>query len=242
MSEKKYGRTFLTAEWRYLAMLNYVVPPELLEPHVPAGTELDAFNGKHYVSLVGFRFTHTRLLGIPIPFHRHFDEINLRFYVRRMHGDEVRRGVVFIKEIVPRRAIAFAANTLYGEHYAAHRMTHRIDTETGHVEYGWQDKDRSNSFALTMQGEPALPESDSEEEFITEHYWGYTQRTSRRTTEYRVEHPQWRVWNAAVDTFEVDVSGTYGPEWSQHLNAQPDSAFIADGSAITVRTPRTLAA
>lgn len=219
-------------------MLNYVVPPELLEPHVPAGTELHGFSGKHYASLVGFRFLNTRLMGIPIPFHRNFDEINLRFYVRRLHGDEVRRGVVFIKEIVPRRAIAIAANTLYGEHYAAHPMMHRIGTDTGRVEYGWEDDGHSNRFALTMEGEPALPEPDSEQEFITEHYWGYTHRSDSRSSEYRVEHPQWRVWDAKVDAFKVDVAKTYGLEWTPYLNAEPDSAFVADGSAITVRTPR----
>ena len=91
-------RVFLTAEWRNLAMLNYEVDAGLLLPFVPAGTELDDWNGKVFVSMVGFRFLKTKLFGLTIPFHSNFDEVNLRFYVRRREGDEVRRGVVFIEE------------------------------------------------------------------------------------------------------------------------------------------------
>jgi uncharacterized protein YqjF (DUF2071 family) len=99
-------RVFLTAEWRNLAMLNYEVDQSLLLPFVPSGTTLDQWEGKTYVSLVGFRFLKTRVLGLPVPFHTNFDEVNLRFYVRRRIAGDVRRGVVFIREIVPRWAIA----------------------------------------------------------------------------------------------------------------------------------------
>src|ERR1700694_5344735 len=91
---------FLRAEWRNLAMLNYEVEPALLARFVPNGTELDRWNGKVFVSLVGFCFLKTEICRISIPFHRNFDEVNLRFYVRRREGNEIRRGVVFIREIV----------------------------------------------------------------------------------------------------------------------------------------------
>src|SRR5579864_4477520 len=107
--------TFLTAEWRNLAMLNYEIDPNLLREYVPAGVELDQWNGHTFMSLVGFSFLNTKVLGLPIPFHRNFEEVNLRFYVRRNTRNEIRRGVVFIKEIVPRWAIAFVARSVYGE-------------------------------------------------------------------------------------------------------------------------------
>src|SRR6266850_520973 len=119
-------RVCLTAEWRYLAMLNYEVDASLLLQYVPAGTELDRWNGKVFVSLVGFRFLKTRVLGLTIPFHANFDEVNLRFYVRRRQDDEIRRGVVFIREIVPRRAIAFVARSFYNENYVALPMSHEV--------------------------------------------------------------------------------------------------------------------
>ena len=113
MSESKRG--FLSAEWRDLVMLNYEVEPNFLSRYVPPGTTLDSFNGRTYLSLVGLRFCNTKLLGcFPVPFHVNFDEVNLRFYVRRKEGNDVRRGVVFIAEVVPRRAIAMTARLVYG--------------------------------------------------------------------------------------------------------------------------------
>ena len=118
---------FLTANWRYLAMLNYVVDPRLITPLVPAETEIDFENGETFLSVVGFLFLDTRLLGLPIPLHRDFEEVNLRFYVRRKSADTWRRGVVFIRELVPRRAIALVARTFYGENYVAVPMKHEIE-------------------------------------------------------------------------------------------------------------------
>jgi uncharacterized protein YqjF (DUF2071 family) len=86
---------FLTAEWRDLAMLNYEIDAAVLRPFVPAGTELDAWGGRTFVSVVGFRFLGTRVRGVPVPGHRDFEELNLRFYVRRVADDGPRRGVVF---------------------------------------------------------------------------------------------------------------------------------------------------
>src|SRR6476620_1797845 len=125
--------TFLTAEWRALAMLNYHVDPGVLHPLVPRGTELDTFAGQTFVSLVGFLFANTRVLGMPIPAHRTFEEVNLRFYVRRRVGSETRRAVTFIKELVPRPLIAKLARLAYNEPYRSAPMRHtfeRVD-ETG---------------------------------------------------------------------------------------------------------------
>src|SRR6266513_2477095 len=133
-------RRFLTAEWRSLAMLNYEVDRSVLARRVPPGTELDSWGGVVYVSVVGFLFLKTRVLGVPIPGHRNFEEVNLRFYVRRKADGEWRRGVVFVKEIVPRRAIAAVARGLYGENYVAMPMSHAIDGRR--VEYRWGIENR----------------------------------------------------------------------------------------------------
>ena len=121
---------FLTAEWRDLVMLNYEVDPRVLDKYVPCGTVLDSFLGKTYVSLVGFRFCRTKLFGsLAVPLHSDFDEVNLRFYVRRKEGDENRRGVVFIAEIVPKQAVAMVARLIYGENYVCLPMKHHVDTD-----------------------------------------------------------------------------------------------------------------
>lgn len=218
-------------------MLNYAVDPRLLAPHVPAGTELDAYGGVYYASLVGFLFERTRVLGVPIPWHRNFEEVNLRFYVRRIAGpgsgpEDVRRGVVFLREIVPRRAIAAAARLFYNENYIALPMSHRL--EGNRVEYGWRYGGAWNYLRLETAGDPAPAEPGSLEEFITEHYWGYTRQRDGGAIEYRVEHPRWRLWQTRSAAFAGDAEKLYGQGFAAPLARAPESAFLAEGSEVTV--------
>lgn len=230
------ARTFLTAEWRHLVMLNYAVDASVLKGFVPAGTELDYYRSDAFISVVGFRFLRAKVFGLAIPFHRSFEEVNLRFYVRRQVAEGWRRGVVFIRELVPRRAIAFIARRCYGEPYTALPMRHRIDhtTERIRVEYGWQRQGRWESVCAAAEGQPKAIENGSLEEFITEHYWGYTARKAA-CSEYQVEHPRWQVWDALEATLEADVSTLYGDAFVESLSSPPASAFIADGSPVVVR-------
>jgi uncharacterized protein len=229
-------RTFLTAEWRNLVMLNYEVEPALLSNFIPAGTELDHWNGKAFVSLVGFRFLNTKVCGIPIPFHRNFEEVNLRFYVRRIVGDEIRRGVVFIKEIVPRWAIAAVARSVYNERYVALPMNHQVNlSESGtFVEYGWRSSVGWSRINIRAEGSPELPGEGSQGQFLTEHFWGYSAQTDGTTVEYRVAHPRWRVWSGLGAKFEGDVKELYGRKLAAILADMPLSAFLAEGSEVTV--------
>jgi len=224
---------FLTAEWRDLAMVNYEVDPAVLESRVPRWTELDRWNDRTFVSVVGFRFLDTRVRGLAIPRHRDFEELNLRFYVRRKADDGWRRGVVFVKEIVPRRAIAWVARTLYNENYFAIPMRHEVTA--GRARYEWFHGDRWNGLALEFAGAPCVPADVSEEAFITEHYWGYARQRDGATVEYQVEHPRWSVWRATTATLDCDVASFYGSDLAPFLCGRPSSAFIADGSAVIVR-------
>jgi uncharacterized protein len=233
-------RRFLSAEWRYLAMLNYEVDPAVLGPFVPAGTTLDTWQGRTFLSMVGFLFLDTRVLGWPVPFHRNFEEVNLRFYVQRATEEGRRRGVVFITEIVPKAAIAALARWLYNENYVARRMGSAIRLPDpsagvdGSVEYHWATGAKGNALRAEFGGEPSYPVAGSEEEFITEHYWGYVRQRDGSALEYGVEHPPWRVWRATTARLDCDVAGCYGGQFCAALEGQPSSAFVAEGSAITV--------
>ena len=234
---------FLTAEWRWLVMLNYEVDPALLRPLVPAGTELDAWGGVTYASVVGFMFLRTRVLGVPIPFHRDFEELNLRFYVRRKGPEGWRRGGVFVKEIVPRFAIAAVARWIYNERYVALPMRHRIELEPGgggRVEYAWRAGGRWMSVRAAAHGPAGPLVEGSEEEFITEHYWGYAAQRGGGCVEYQVEHPRWNVWRAREAALDADVAALYGPAFAEPLGAPPRSALIADGSPVVVRRGRRM--
>jgi uncharacterized protein YqjF (DUF2071 family) len=228
-------RPFLSANWRYLAMLNYVVDPRLIRPLVPPGTEIDYENGQTFLSIVGFLFLDTRLLGFPIPLHRDFEEVNLRFYVRKKSAATWRRGVVFIREIVPRRAIALVARAFYGEPYIALPMRHAIVDDGTRISaaYSWRRGRKWESLNMngTVEAQP-IP-AGSHAEFITEHYWGYT-CVRDGCSEYRVEHPRWKIWNATSFEFNADVATLYGEEFVETLATPPRSAFIADGSSITI--------
>jgi uncharacterized protein len=224
----KHEKPFLTAEWRQLAMLNYEVDAALLARYVPRGVEIDFWQGRTYLSLVGFRFLNTRVLGAPIPFHRNFDEVNLRFYVRR--GD--RRGVVFVREIVPRSAVAWVARNVYGENYVRLPVRHQI--EPSRAEYAWRFGGRWNRIVASELGPPMPLAPGSHEEFIAEHYWGYARRSADRTVEYRVEHPPWQVRVGGAAAFEGSVAGLYPHEFGFLDSRVPESAFVADGSAVTV--------
>ncbi len=228
-------KPFLTAEWRYLTMLNFAVDSKILQPLVPFETELDFHEGQTFLSVVAFLFLDTRVIGLPIPFYRDFEEVNLRFYVRRKSANEWRRGVVFIRELVPRAAIALIARTFYGEPYSALPMRHVLEhKEAGLlVEYKWRRGRRWETLAMTASGEPQGAAEGSHEEFITEHYWGYTARRAG-CSEYRVEHPRWRLWMAETTKFDADVATLYGPQFVEPLTMPPVSAFIAEGSPIQV--------
>ena len=216
-------------------MLNYVVDPRLIRPLVPPGTEIDYENGQTFLSIVGFLFLDTRLLGFPIPLHRDFEEVNLRFYVRKKSAATWRRGVVFIREIVPRRAIALVARAFYGEPYIALPMRHAIVDDGTRISaaYSWRRGKKWESLSMSGSGEAQPIPAGSHAEFITEHYWGYT-CVRDGCSEYRVEHPRWKIWNATSFEFNADVATLYGEEFVETLATPPRSAFIADGSSITI--------
>jgi uncharacterized protein YqjF (DUF2071 family) len=231
-------RPFLTTRWEHLVFLNYHCPPDLLRSAVPDGTSLDDWQGQTYVSLVGFLFRDTRVRGVGVPCHRTFEEVNLRFYVRRSTpGGEPRRAVVFIRELVPRRAIAAVARRLYNEPYLALPMSNANDVEApagGLVAYFWFHRGEKYSLMATVHGPPAEPSPGSQAAFITEHFWGYTRQRDGGTLEYRVDHPRWPVWTPSSWSLDGPMDLLYGRDFAEVLGRPPASVFVAEGSLVSV--------
>lgn len=229
-------KTFLNARWENLIMANYAVDPAILQPYLPKGVELDFFEGKTYVSLVGFMFKKTRIFGLPIPFLGTFEEVNLRFYVKRTDETGIKRGVVFINESVPFKPVAWLANWLYKEHYIAIPTKNKIEiaTDTKSVEYQWKINSRWNSLQVNASTMGANMKEDSLEEFIYEHYYGYTRIDANQTDEYRVNHPKWQVNSVSNYKIDCDFAVMYGAEFGYLSEDRPDSVFIAEGSEISV--------
>ena len=233
---------FLTAEWRKLIMANYPVDSAVLEPFLPAHTELDQWKGQTYLSLVGFMFHKVQIRGISVPFHRSFPEVNLRFYVRYKEGNEWKRGVVFISEIVPRPAITWVANSLFGEHYCSRPMRNFVRTEEDllQVGYQWKYKGRWNNLEVDTAARALPLQAGSAEEFITEHYWGYAAIGANRTGEYQVEHPRWDIHRVLNYQIDCDFESLCGGRFSG-LDAQaPETVFLAEGSPVKVYSKRII--
>lgn len=234
------SQQFLTAEWRKLAMVNYVIDPVRLQSYVPAKTELDFWNGRCYISLVAFMFVNTVVKGCRIPFHRNFEEVNLRFYVRYKHEGEWRRGVVFIREFVPLPMVTLVANTLYQERYRTISMKHSFDenVDTVTVNYEWK-RLKWHALSVTGANQPALIAVNSEEEFITQHFWGYS-RKRNHTSEYHVDHERWLSYPVMDYRLHVDYTLCYGEAFSFINGQQPHSVFLVEGSPVSVYKDRIL--
>jgi uncharacterized protein YqjF (DUF2071 family) len=228
---------FLTAEWRKLVMANFLIDPAILKKYIPYKTELDDWNGNHFASVVGFMFLNTKVLGLLLPYHKNFDEVNLRFYVRYKEDGIWKRGVTFIKEIVPKRIVTAVANKFYNENYITLPMKREFIQNENDFEIKYNFGEKNFLYANAGNEKIAL-KKNSEEEFITEHFWGYTKCSDEKTSEYQVEHPRWDLYN--IKKFEMnldtnDIKNIYGEEFVEALSAKPHSVLLAEGSEITVR-------
>ncbi|SDP61039.1 hypothetical protein SAMN05428975_2065 [Mucilaginibacter sp. OK268] len=238
LQHKMAKRQFLQAQWKNLVMLNYEVDPQILDPYLPPGTVLDLWQGKVLVSMVGFVFADTSVLGIKWPWHVNFEEVNLRFYVKHFNGTEWKRGAVFVSEIVPKSMIALIANNLYKEHYQAMPMRSSVTlTQDSHTQflYEWKFKGKWNKLGATASNQLQDINPGSAEEFIFEHYWGYNKLSDTVTMEYQVEHISWQTGLVKDHVFEADVAGLYGEAFEPYLRKEPVSVFFAAGSDIKVR-------
>ncbi len=234
--------SFLTAEWNDLALINYEINPEILQKYVPIGTELDLWNSKCYISLIGFMFENVKVLGVKIPFHVNFEEVNLRFYVKRFEDGKWKRGTVFIKEIVPKHAVTLVANTLYKERYQTLKMRNsRTQNESSKTfKYEWKKDSKWNSITMNT-AKSAIPiDLNSEAEFITEHYFGYTKYNEKTTIEYEVTHPRWQQLEVIDTKIDVNFNSIYGDDFTFLQNIKPTSTFLALGSKITIEGKKTI--
>jgi uncharacterized protein len=236
------SRVFLRAKWLNLIMVNYEIDPAILRPHIPAYTELDHYNGNHYVSLVGFLFKDTKLKGIPVPFHRTFEEINLRFYVRQKENNKWKRGVVFLREIVVLPAITAMANLIYKEHYETQTTKHvwNLGQDEWQVEYYWKLKNEMNHLKVAASSSSYPIEQGTEEEFIAIQNWGYTTINDHKTSVYQVHHPNWLKHPVRHHHVQCNIEKMYGVKFVEPLSHPPKSVFLAEGSDISVMHKKVL--
>jgi uncharacterized protein YqjF (DUF2071 family) len=227
---------FLKARWENIIMVNYEINPQILLPYLPKGVELDLFNGKCYISLVGFMFKNTKLFTIPIPFFGSFEEINLRFYVIRKENGEKKRGVVFINETIPYPIVAWMANKLYNEHYTVVPTKHKYEfsAEKQKIKFDWKLQNKWNSIHVESNISAKNLEENTLEKFIYEHYYGYTKVNEKTTEEYKLQHPSWKTYEVSTHKIDCDFTAMYGEDFSVLSKTQPESVYIAEGSDVGI--------
>lgn len=220
-------------------MANYEIEPSILEPYLPKGVELDFFNNKTYVSLVGFMFKKTRLFGVPIPFFGSFEEINLRFYVRKVENRKIKKGVVFINETVPFKIVALLANKLYKEHYISIPTKNTISiTEHKNINYEWKVNNKWNSIAVKSDTDKYKIEQGTIEEYIFERYFGFTKLSNFSSQEYKINHPKWMINKIHETHIDCDFRTMYGDAFLGLNYQKPDSVLLAEGSQVSVNWKR----
>lgn len=229
-------KTFLKATWEEIVMANYEIDPTILKPYLPFGLELDMYQGKCFVSLVGFKFSKSKIFGVKIPFYGSFDEVNLRFYVKRIDGEELKRGVVFISEIVPYKIVSLLANLLYKEHYRVAEMSSSILVENGikNINYKWKTSTEPQAILASFQKELKIIEPNSLEEFIYEHYFGFTKVSEAETWEYKVNHPRWLTNEVIAYKIDCDFDKMYGCDFAFLNHQKPYSVYNAQGSEVSI--------
>ena len=231
-------RPFLTARWSHLAILTYEVPPALLEPHLPSGLRLDTRGGRAFASLVAFDFEDTRVGGVAWPGARRFPEINLRFYVT----DGPRRGVVFVRELVPKPLVSWLARALYHEPYLVAPIESRVDEGASEVLAERRLLWRGRHHRVEVNGhKPATrPAEDSDEHFFKEHHWGFGRTRRGHPIGYEVRHPVWDVYPVRSWSLDLDWAAVYGPAWGALAAEKPVSVILAAGSPVSVFPRRRL--
>jgi uncharacterized protein len=229
-------RPFLTARWENLLVVTYAVPDRALSSHLPQGLSLDRLGGSARVSFVAFDFARTRVYGLALPGHVNFPEINLRCYVRA--GDD--RGIIFLREFVPRLGVVVGARVRYNEPYERIPMRSHVGPVAGRADrlrirhvFG----DRLSSVTAEVDAVGSLPDEASDGRWLTHQTFGFGQTRWGGLRQYRVEHPLWPLHTVHRLDLDVDFAGLYGEEWGFLAGATPSHVTFAAGSAVAVYPP-----
>lgn len=198
------------------------------------GTRLDSWNGKTFLSLESFQFRNTKFLGRSVPFHEHFEQVNLRFYVTDTNS---RAAVVYIKEISPKRLVCWMANSIFQENYE-HLKMHSVHLaaipgRSQTVEYYWKTKESWNSIHAECEGDQKLPSSGSLEEFLLNRNLTVTALPEGGSAFFQMEHSAWKFWKAEAKIL-IDAEASFGLQFRDTLEGPCHSAFISDGSFVRV--------
>ena len=241
--------TFVSAYWSDLILLSYAVPDRLLLPRI-APFDLDYWDGQAYVSVVGFHFGKTRILGVPpgplLPNVANFAQWNLRTYVRRKvnevgssHAKQAAGGIVFLKEFVPSPMVTGLVRTLYNENYVTAPLSLTLQSEgnTLDVCYSLEVGGRKHTIAAKSVLAPSKLKAGSADEFFIERYWGSPGAYGNKVISFQIAHAPWNTYDISSCDVDADFGLLYGKDWEFLNNRKPDYAAWCDGSSVGISWP-----
>ncbi len=236
----------IAARWRNVVILSWPVEDGLLVPFLPDGLALDRWHGTAYISLVCLFMENLRVLGLPtVP--RKFAELNLRFYVRQAHGSDDRKGVVFLRQMVSSRLVAFAGRVLFREPMLAIPMTYKCgpperedQRDRQRVYYHWVDGGHDGGLRVTADGHSYFAEPGSLDEFLTDRHWGYNRTSGGRLRAYRISRERWPLVPVIDHELRCDPESLYGPGIGGVMADPAPSVLLALGSKTQVHLPAKL--
>src|SRR5947208_1274723 len=117
--------------WRDLTFFHWPVHPSVIAPHIPAGLDVDMYDGSAWISLTPFLIDNLRPPLTPgLPWISRFPETNLRTYVRDRTGYG---GIWFFSLEAARAAAVLGARLSYRLPYMWSKM--RVQVEGNRVRY-----------------------------------------------------------------------------------------------------------
>jgi len=229
---------FLSGHFDHIVLFNYAVAPEFLAPYLPAHTELDLHDCRYFCSLVGVRCLDLHTHGMPLWPFRNYAQVNLRFYVcRQIDAPHWRHGVVFIKQLIPHRLVAWTARRLFNERTETQRVTALVEATaegTEQVEYRWPFQGEHCRLKTSFRPQPPCAAPEQQRLFFVERHWGYAAQRDGSTLEYRFDHPPWQVYRPLDMTSSVSVGDFFGPPFTELFRSPPDSILACRGSAVSL--------
>ena len=202
------GAWVMRQTWHHLLFAHWRLDADSLRGHIPAGLELDTYQGEAWLGIVPFHMTNVAPRGVPaLPWVSAFPELNVRTYVRL----EGKPGVYFFSLDATNPLAVWGAWTLFHLPYFTASMT--VSVVDDHVRYA--SRRRSGESARFVAeywpcAEPQAPAPGSLEAFLTERYCLYAADSASRLHRLEIHHPPWPLQGADARIAENTMAAAAG--------------------------------
>jgi uncharacterized protein YqjF (DUF2071 family) len=204
--EETVDRPVVRVSWRSLTFLHWAYDPDVVQPLLPPGLEVDTWDGKAWVAITPFVMTGFRLPFMPpLPVVSTFPETNVRTYARGPDGQD---GLVFLSLEVDSLPTFVGARATYWVPYQWARM--QVD-EGEPVRYVSRRRNGDVGHDIVVRpgeryGDGELGEFDH---WLTGRWRAFT-RIGGKLAVVAVQHERWPLLRVDVDKLDENLLGACG--------------------------------